>query len=137
MAGRLIVVAAALALLALACSGDGGRGAQPPGSLTPVISPNLPPSGRAPVEALRLYLQETGLDGDKGDLTDPVDCRVAESVGADGEFCIVVDAGHYAPALAILFVTRRDSGLSWEVRVNLDVEEDAWEVTSADPLGGG
>lgn len=30
--------------------------------------------------------------------------------GADGEFCVVVDTGHYAPALAMLFVTYGGTG---------------------------
>ena len=138
MAGRLAVVAVALALVALACDGDSGPETPVPqatGSPTAVPSPNVPPVGEPAVEALRVYLQDTGVDGKKGDLTDPVDCAVAEEVGAEGEFCIVVAGGHYAPALAILFVTHRESGNFWQVHVDLDVENSVWEVTSVDPLG--
>ncbi len=139
MSGRIIVVvAASLALVAVACSGDGGpEGAatpRDPGSPVPVPSPNLPPLGEPAVEALRLYLQDTGLDGNEGDLTDPIDCTTAELISAEGEFCLVVDAGHYAPALAILFVTYRGSGDSWQIHVDLDVENSVWKVTDIDFL---
>lgn len=136
MAGRLAVLAVALALVALACDGDSGPEMPAPqatGSPTPVAT--LPPLGQPAVEALRVYLQDTGIDDKKGVLTDPIDCAAAEEVGAEGQFCIVVDGGHYAPALAILFVTHRESGTFWQVHVDLDVESSVWEVTSVDPLG--
>ncbi len=139
MVGRLAVVAFALilALFALACAGDGGPETATPrdgGSPVPVPSPNLPPLGEPAVEMLRLYLRDTGLDGSRGELTDPIDCDVAEAVGADGKFCIVVDAGHYAPALAIIFITRTDTGDSWQVHVDLDARSSVWEVTDIDFL---
>jgi len=135
MAGRLIVaLAASLALVAVACSGDGGPETSPESSPS-VSSPNLPAIGEPAVEALLRYLRDTGLDGKKGDLTDPIDCVMADDAGADGEFCVVVDAGHYAPALAILFVTRPESGDAWQIHVDLDVESSVWEITEVDYLG--
>lgn len=136
MAGRLIVaLAASLALVAVACSGDGGPETSPESSPRSISSPNLPAIGEPAVEALLRHLQDTGLDGKKGDLTDPIDCVMADDAGADGEFCVVVDAGHYAPALAILFVTRPESGDAWQIHVDLDVESSVWEITEVDYLG--
>ena len=137
MARWLTALAAVLALFVLACNGDGGQQTPAPqatGSPTPVTAPTLPPAGDPPVEALRLYLRDTGMNGDKGDLTDPIDCAMAEEAGAEGEFCIIVDAGHYAPALAIVFVINRETEHSWQVHVDLDVESSTWEVTNVDSL---
>ena len=134
MPGRLTVVAVALVMLALACTGDSSsetRGPQATGS--PVAT--LPPLGQPAVEALGAYLQDTGIDDKKGELTDPIDCAAAEDAGAKGEFCIAVDGGHYALGLAILFVSHRESGSFWQVHVDLNVESSVWEVTSVDPLG--
>ena len=150
MVSRLTVPIALLALFALACGGSGsndGNGNTDSGTVTLTVtpavtltpeftaSPVLPPTGEAAVEAVLLYLQSTGFDGQKGDLTDPTDCDAAEAAGAQGEFCIVTEAGHYAPALVILFVTRRETAESWQLHVDLDVERSVWEVTSVDFLG--
>jgi hypothetical protein len=128
MFARLAIVAAAVAALALACGG--GDSSEP----SPAASPAgpLPPSGEAAAEALGSYLQESGLSDFKGDLTSPLDCAAAQAEEAAGDFCVAIDAGHYAAGVVIFFVTHRDSGESWQVHLSLDQQEDAWAVSQVE-----
>ena len=129
---RLTLALVALALLAVACKEDGGsRNGSAEGSPTP----SLPAAAEPAIGALRLYLSDEGLDGVKGELTDPLDCVQADSAGADGRFCIVVDAGAYAPGLAIIFVTDRDEEKSWQLHVDPDPQTSEWQVTEVKLLG--
>lgn len=129
---RLALIVIALALLTIACKGDGpGRN----GPLDRSPTQSLPAAADSAVEALRLYLKENGLDDAKGELTDPLDCVEADSADAGGRFCIVVNAGVYAPGLAIMFVTDRDQEDSWQVHVDPDPQTSEWKVTEAKLLG--
>lgn len=102
-------------------------------SPTPSGTPDLSPRSGG-VAAARQYLEETGIEGDKGDLTDPVAC--AEITGdTDGDFCIHEDFSTYAPGLVILRVADTDNPDEdvWEMRLTPD--SSGWHVDSVEPFG--
>lgn len=123
--------AALLVVAAAACGDDSDSGdtESPTTSGTPDLSPR---SGG--VSAAQRYLQETGIDGDKGEFTDPVAC--AEITGdTDGDFCIHEDFSTYAPGLVILRVADKDNPGEdvWEMR--LTPGSSGWQVNSVEPFG--
>jgi len=126
MSGRLTLALAVLVLLALSCGGGGKP--------SPTVTPTLPPLAADPVNALRAYLRDEGVDGKRGDLTPSVDCETSERLTEDGRFCLITDAGHYALALAILFVEERNTENRWEVHLDLDTETSDWKVARVDFL---
>ena len=123
-------------ILLLACTGGTDDGALPEDATpTPEPSPNLSPTVGG-VEAMRRYLTETGLDGHMGSLTDPINCaRLSDRDDIEGDFCIIDDAGIYAPGLVILFVADAQSidKKAWQVHLNRG--ESAWEVVDVDFIG--
>jgi hypothetical protein len=80
------------------------------------------------IEAARAYLHETGLNGKKGALTDPIDCEQLPERGVRGQFCIYDAASHYAPGLVVLFVAdvRNRERDVWQMSIEL--RGSTWEV---------
>jgi len=138
---RLVVMAllgvlAVGALLAAGCGGDEKEPSTPtpsgPADLTPRVGG---------VDAMRRYLFDDGLDGRKGELTDPINCAEVPQDSADQEYCIIDDASTYAAGLVILYVARVDSRNDdkpdefkdiWEV--HLEPGEAAWSITDVEEV---
>ncbi len=120
--------------LAMACGGDDDSSS---GSSKPQGSPDWSPTSGG-IEAIRRYLPGTGLDGKKGELTEPFDCAKLPDGDSEGTFCIVDSASVYAPGLVILNIARVDSAESgvfrdaW--RVHLNPGEAGWEVTQVEDI---
>jgi hypothetical protein len=122
-----------LLTVANACSGDDGEFTatpSPSASELPDDSPQV-----AGVEAARQFLQKTGIEGKKGNFTDPRACT--EITGdTQGKFCVHEDFSTYAPGLMILRLAearKRDEKV-WEMRL---VKRDGnWSVTDVQPFGG-
>jgi hypothetical protein len=125
MRHALLAVCLACALF-LACDGDGGHPG--PASPTAELSDNLSPTVGG-VEAMRRYIQEVGLDGRRGTLTDPLDCAEAATAdGVRGDFCIAQAASVYAPGLVVLFIGEPESYQEKAWRARVDRTEDGWAV---------
>lgn len=126
-----LISAALLVGTAAACGDDSDSGdtQSPTTSGTPDLSPR---SGG--VAAAQRYIQETGIDGDKGELTDPLACADITD-DTDGNFCIHEDFSTYAPGLVILRVADRDNPDEdvWEMRLTPD--SSGWRVDSVEPFG--
>lgn len=86
------------------------------------------------MEAAQRYLQQTGIDGTKGELTDPQSCAEV-SHDTKGKFCIHQDFSIYAPALVILRIAKSDKPDDevWEIR--LMFQDNSWRVTDVKPFG--
>lgn len=129
----LATVSAAAILLAAsaACGDDSGPESTP----LPTASgpPDLSPRGGG-VEAAQRYLQETGIDGDKGSFTDPRACAEIND-DTKGDFCIHEDFSTYAAGLVILRIGDRDKPDDdvWEMRLSLT--NGRWQVDSVEPFG--
>ncbi len=134
---------AMLLLLVLAASCGGSEEPSPtPGATTSSDSTLAP--GQTPtefklksIEAARQYLADTGIDGKKGNLTDPFDCARLPATGANGAFCIVDDASVYAPGLDIIYVAnpKKLQTEGWEMR--LKPGSGGWEVTEVKKVPSG
>jgi hypothetical protein len=132
-----LLVLALLGLLSIVAACDDGdsdessgdQPTQPPtGSSGPTPEPDL-----EAIESARIYLQETGIDGRTGDLTDPLNCPEITD-DTDGDYCIHQGASIYALGLVILVIGDADDpDEAWEMR--LAPTESAWEVTSVEPYG--
>ena len=132
---RLLAFAAAIAVLALvACNSKGGASnPSPTASQTPQASPTGSADPRVgAVDEMRAYLLDTGIDGKKGTLADPIDC--GESNG-DANFCVIDDASVYAPALVILHVADVDNTKENVWQVHLNLEASGWKVTDVEFFG--
>ncbi|HET9476926.1 MAG TPA: hypothetical protein VFP63_05520 [Dehalococcoidia bacterium] len=116
---------------AAACGDDSDAG----DTQSPTISgtPDLSPRSGG-VAAAQRYLQGTGIDGDKGDFTDPVACAEITD-DTDGDFCIHEGFSIYAGGLVILRVADRDNPDEdvWEMR--LTPAAGGWQVNSVEPFG--
>lgn len=123
--------AATLLLAAVACGDDSERDSTP--SATASGPPDLSPRVGG-VEAAQRYLQETGIDGDKGSFTDPLACAKMND-DTEGDFCIHEDFSTYAAGLVILRVADRDKPDEdvWEMRLSLT--DGLWRVDSVEPFG--
>ena len=131
LAGFLLGAVGLLAL-APACGGDD---TEPTATPSPAASGPPGNSSRVGgVEAARHYLQETGIDGRKGDFTDPISCLEITDKSA-GRFCIHEDFSTYAPGLVILRLSEAKKATEpvWEMR--LANRNQAWEVTSVQAFG--
>ncbi|MFQ5471849.1 MAG: hypothetical protein ACE5FA_03035 [Dehalococcoidia bacterium] len=133
---KLLVVATAiltLVLLALAaCGNDDGQQDDGSPAPTPEASRDESVRGKA-LEAVREYIESVGLDGEKGTLTDPIECADLEDGAANGDYCIA-EPGTYGPGLALVLVadSEQPEERGWQVRVVF--ENDEWHVTDAVPL---
>lgn len=124
MRTALVLAACLTGALFLAC-GDSGK--PEPSSPTPVSADLSPREGG--VTAIRQYIEDVGLDGRRGTLTDPLDCaEAADADDVEGDFCIAEAASVYAEGLVILFVGEPGSfeEKAWQVRV--DRKEEGWVV---------
>jgi hypothetical protein len=125
---RPLYLIAALVLAATALLACGDDDSAPAPSETEGVSPTPEPLFKtASTEALRQYLLNEGIEGETGELTEPVDCTALHD-GFDGDYC-VFPSSLYAPALAVILVGDADSpnDNAWQVRVVLEGEE--WRVT--------
>ena len=111
-----------LCVAILACGGDGA-----PSTSAPAASADLPPKVGG-VEAMRSYLLTSGLDGNKGKFTDPINCADLPSGVGDGDYCVIDAASVYAPGLVILFVADAHSQQNnvWQVHINRNSA--GWQV---------
>lgn len=143
---RKQVFATALAMLALmvlvvSCSRSGEPSPTPSATTPSESSPapeQTPTEFKAKsIEAARQYLVNTGIEGKKGNLTEPFDCARLPATGASGAFCIVDDASVYAPGLAIIYVAnpKKLQTEVWEMR--LKPGSGGWEVTEVKPVPSG
>jgi hypothetical protein len=116
--------------LLVACGDDEDTGGDEP---VPTVSGDPTDPRVGGLEAARQLLRNEGIDGEKGDLSNPVDC--ADLPGeVDADFCLIDDASVYAPGLVILYVARPDDRDDvWEVRVE-HPERGQWEVTNVEPV---
>jgi len=131
----VFVLAVCLLALAFAACGDDETGPPDPTASGPTASPA--PSQAADTEAIAAtleYLQTEGVDGNKGELSDPLNCS-AITDETPGEFCVHDDFSIYAPGLVILVVgeTENPDEQTWEIRLERD--DSGWQVTSAEPFG--
>lgn len=131
----LLIVSLAAALLVASSAACGGGDSDSPPTPAPTVSgpPDLSPEVGG-VEAARQYLLETGIDKEKGDLSDPRSCAEV-SENTKGKFCVHEDFSTYAPGLVILRVASTDSPQKdvWEVR--LLFQDNRWQVTGVKPFG--
>lgn len=127
----MLLVAALVFAAATACGdgSDSGGAPSPSASGKPDLSPQV-----GGVEAAARYLEQTGIDGDKGSLTDPRSCAEITDE-SDGDFCIHEGFSTYAAGLVILRVADRDNPDKdvWEMR--LAPAADGWQVNSVEPFG--
>lgn len=115
----------------LAACGDDSRDDLRPSPTFPAISIPAREAGPATVDA---YLADTGIEGKKGRLTDPIDCAALADNDAPGDFCIVDDASVYATALAIMFVAdvdNQDEDIWW---VRAEQGPSVWDITSVEKV---
>lgn len=126
---RLLPLLVAAACVIAACGGGTGSATPSPTASGP---PDLSPRAGG-VDAMRRYLRETGLEGEKGDLTDPADCAALD--GGGGDFCIIDEASVYAPGLVILWVADVDHQDEDVWEVHLEPGTNAWEVVQVESLG--
>ncbi len=124
----------ALVMLLTAC-GDDDDASTDQSTASPTTNGSSTPQPNQDVtDAAGAYLQETGIDDNTGDLTDPLDC-VQINDDTEGDFCIHQAASTYALGLAILVVGDADNPDedAWEMR--LTPTDSGWEVTSVQPYG--
>ena len=128
----IVILAAGLVLAAsAACGGDSDSDASP----TPTTAS---PSDAAPevggVEAAKRYLQETGIEGETGALTDPRSCAEITD-DTPGDFCVHENFSTYAAGLVILGIGNSDdpAGKVWEMR--LSYSDGVWIVTGVKVFG--
>jgi len=123
--------AALILMLAAGCGGDKGPGAtpQPTATAPSDLSPQV-----GGVEAARRYLQDIGIDGRKGDFTDPRSCADVTK-DTKGDYCVHENFSTYAAGLVILRIADRDKPLErvWEMR--LTPKDNTWQVTEVKPFG--
>ena len=129
----ILVVAAALLALAVACGGRSSDSTPTPAPTTSGL-PDLSPEVGG-VEAARRYLEETGIDGKKGEFTDPRSCAQIDG-NTKGKFCVQENFSTYAPGLVILRVAnaQKPEDEVWEMRLLLN--DKVWQVTEVKPFGG-
>jgi hypothetical protein len=103
------------------------------GDGTPRVSATPTPGS---LEALAAYLEETGIDGQTGALTDPFDCAEITD-DTDGDFCIRNEVSIYGPGRVVLYVADVEDtdARVWSVRVTLT--DNTWEVTGVENLAEG
>lgn len=131
-----ILVTLALALLA-ACGDDddGGEATptpDPSASGDATAAPSASPTPGS-IEALGAYLEDEGMDGQTGALTDPIDCADITD-DTDGEFCIRNEVSIYGPGRVVVYVADVEDTNEkvWSVRVTLVDNE--WQVTQAESI---
>ena len=129
----LTLMLAAALLLTLAAACGGGSDSTPTPAPTSSGPPDLSPEVGG-VEAARRYLRETGIDGKKGDLTDPRSCAEIDG-NTKGKYCVQENFSTFAPGLVILRVANADKPQEevWEMRLLL--QDKAWQVTQVEPFG--
>ncbi len=126
----LLLLTPVVVLLAGCSSGDGSmeNSASPTASGPLDLSPNV-----GGVQAALDYLRQTGIDGHKGDFTDPVNC---DQVNDDtkGDFCIHPGPSVYAPGLVLLVVAEKDSKDTnvWKMRLERGPAD--WHVVKVEPF---
>jgi len=130
------VVALLTALLLAACGDDKDAVDPATPTATGPSASAAPPSllNVEAIEAARTYIQETGIEDRKGELTEPLNCpEITEDT--DGEFCIHQAASIYAAGLVILVVGDAEgpSETAWEVR--LAPSGSGWRVIGVTPYG--
>jgi hypothetical protein len=130
----ILLLSAALLLAFSPACGDGGSDSTPTPGTTTSGPPDLAPEVGG-VEAARRYLQETGIDGKKGGLTDPRSCADVNGNTKD-KFCVQESFSTYASGLVILRVANPDKPQDevWEMRLLL--QDKRWQVTDVKPFGG-
>lgn len=125
------MTAVLLLAAASACGDDSGLDHSP----SPTGSGPSDPSPRVGgVEAAEQYLQNTGIDGDKGSFTDPRGCEEIND-RTQGDFCVHEGFSTYAAGLVILRIADRDHPDKdvWEMRLTLTDER--WQVDSVERFG--
>ena len=129
--GLVLFCAGAFALI-VACGDDDevpaeGTETSPSASAGPTQAANLDA-----IESARVYLKEEGVDGQKGDFTDPLNCSRLNQ-DSPGRFCVHDTFSTYAPGLVILVIGDKEGPdeQTWEVR--LEPGESDWQVTTAKP----
>jgi len=129
--GLVLFCAGALALTS-ACGDDDEGPAEatetsPSASAGPTQAANLDA-----VETARVYLMENGVDGRKGDFTNPLNCS-GLTQDSPGRFCVHDTFSIYAPGLVILVIGDKEGPdeRTWEIR--LEPGESEWQVTAAKP----
>jgi hypothetical protein len=129
---KLIFIAVAVmigAIVSSACSNGDDDAASPTPSGPADLSPRV-----GGVDAMRRYLQDEGIDGRKGGISEPLNCAELPESGSDEEFCIIDDASTYATGLVILYVARVDSRDKDVWEVHLEPGENAWQVTDVEEV---
>jgi hypothetical protein len=137
----LAVLAVALACcFATACGDDEKDSASsPPNTTTPIIPATASPEPTAfpnepALDAATLYLAETGIDGTRGEFTDPLNCPDVTD-DDESEFCLHRAASIFSPGEVIIIIGDRDdpNATAWEMRVRPSGSE--WQITSVKPYG--
>lgn len=119
----------AIATVAAGCSDDDDASPTSADTPSPSSQATQEPIRRTEsLAALRTYLFETGLDGERGDLTDPVGCESLPEEDIEGDYCVFATST-FAAALALILVADVDDieNRAWQVRVVL--EDGSWAVT--------
>lgn len=129
----ILVLLASGILLALVTGCGGGDDSEATPQPTATVPWDISPQVGG-VEAARRYLQDTGIDGDKGNFTDPRSCAEVTK-DTKGDYCVHENFSTYAPGLVILRIADKDKPLErvWEMRLTL--QEKTWQVTEVKPFG--
>jgi hypothetical protein len=129
-----LVVLVLLALTAAACGDDDDPSGS--GTASPIASNADDDQARViGLEAAERYIHDTGIDGHKGELTDPRSCAEVNDK-TKGDFCVQEGFSIYAAGLIILRVANADKPDEevWEMRL-VPAGTD-WNVTSVEPFPG-
>jgi hypothetical protein len=125
----------AVIVLAAACGGDDEDSPDPTTEATATTDASATPAPNAEaIAAARAYLSSEGVDGNQGDLTNPLSCTEINE-DAEGDFCVHDGFSVFAPGLVILVVgdSENPDERAWELRLEPNDEE--WTVISAEPFG--
>ena len=129
-----LAVLVLLAVPATACGDDDDSSGT--GTASPIASDTADDQAKVAVlEAAERYIRDTGIDGNKGELTDPRSCAEINDK-TRGDFCVQEGFSIYAAGLIILRVANADKPDEevWEMR--LVPEGTDWNVTSVESFPG-
>jgi hypothetical protein len=129
-----LISAATMVVLLLGACGGGDSATPSPTASGPTSTPlTTQAANETAIAAAEAYLTSEGVDGEKGEFSDPLNCAdVTED--SPGKFCVHDSFSTYAPGLVILNFADKDSPDDnvWVMRLAPDGGD--WQVTSAEPF---
>ena len=129
-----LAVLVLLAVTATACGDDDDSSGT--GTASPIASDTADDQAKVAVlEAAERYIRDTGIDGNKGELTDPRSCAEINDK-TRGDFCVQEGFSIYAAGLIILRVANADKPDEEVREMRLVPEGPDWNVTSVESFLG-